>query len=196
MFVIHKSNRPSLGTDKSRIRSQDCSPRFVSVCPAPWLWTGPLPPGASHSTSLRAGRSPWPHQSQYALTRRLSFACSCTHSTTFRIARRGLRWLPWRSHRQSFPDLGVEFLPTVVGTQLPILPLPIIFLRFPSLQHPEWFLLTMQCIGYYWGLTKTKRRSPPSKNLYHERGRKIYTQLVKILIFMSVANNLKPHKSI
>ena len=54
---------------------------------------------------------------------------------------------------------------------------------------------TMQCTGCYWGLTKTKRRSPPSKNLYHERG-KIYTQLVKILIFMSVANNLKPHKSI
>lgn len=106
MFLIHKSNRPSLGTDKSRIRSQDCSPRFVSVCPAPRLWTGPLPPWASRSTSLRAGRSPWPHQSQHALTRRLSFVCSCTHSTTFWTAWRGLWWLPWRSHRQSFPDPG------------------------------------------------------------------------------------------
>lgn len=138
---------------------------------------------ASRSTSLRVRRSPWPHQSQHALTRRSSFMCSCTHSTTFRTARRGLWWLPWGSHRQSFPDLGVEFLATVVGTQLSILPLPIIFLCFPSLQHPEWFFLTMQCTGYYWGLTKTKRRSLPSKNLYHERG-KIYTQLVKILIFM------------
>ena len=174
---------------ESRLQSQAC------VCPAPWPWTGPLPPWASRSTSLRERRSPWPHQSQHALTRKSSFTCSCTHSTTFRTAWRGLWWLPWRSHRPSFPDLGVEFLATVVGPQLLILPLPIIFLCFPSLQHPEWFLLTMQCTGCYWGLTKTKRRSPPSKNLYDERG-KIYTQLVKILIFMSVANNLKPHKSI
>ena len=33
MFLIHKSNRPSLGTDKSLIQSQDYSPRFVSIQP-------------------------------------------------------------------------------------------------------------------------------------------------------------------
>lgn len=181
MFLTHKSNRPSLGTDKSLIRSQDCSPRFVSIQPHD-LGLAPCLPSLTFHISENE-TIPMASPEPACLDQKIKLHVLLYPQHYLPNCTGGLWWLPWGSHRQSFPDLGVEFLATVVGTQLSILPLPIIFLCFPSLQHPEWFFLTMQCTGYYWGLTKTKRKSLPSKNLYHERG-KIYTQLVKILIFM------------
>lgn len=67
LFLIHKSNRPSLGTYKSLIWSQDCSPRLVSVQPhdlglapclpgphVPHLWERDDPHGLTRASM------PWP----------------------------------------------------------------------------------------------------------------------------------------